>query len=215
MFFRTRADEIANAHLEDGSSSSYLGIVRLSFNALVPRDRRKKFALYTLRHAYPQDKQSKPDLINPWLSPPIATPIYVIATASRHSGISSGNFSFRGSMSSCRLAVVSRHFFLNIYISRYSARIPECFRALENEPPRGGQGYRKVFDRMINGEELNRAWEVVTFRVARKGRFVVKMYFSCGAVHGKSVTGGDRGTKGSPGCSKKKARDLARRRSLD
>jgi len=39
--------EITNAHLADGSSSSYLSIVRLSFSVFALRNRRKKLALRT------------------------------------------------------------------------------------------------------------------------------------------------------------------------
>lgn len=58
--------------------------------------------------------------INLWLSP-ITALVYVIAAASRHGGIPTGNFFARGWTSS-RLVFVSHHFLLDAHIYRYSAR---------------------------------------------------------------------------------------------
>lgn len=60
MIFRSRvlreSDKRVHAHLEDGSSSSYLSIVRLSFSASA-RNSRKKLALRRFFFAHPQNKR--------------------------------------------------------------------------------------------------------------------------------------------------------------
>lgn len=61
--FRTKAiNEITNAHLADGSSSSYFGIVRLSFSVFALRDRRKKLALCTRFFSHTHTIDSGPTL---------------------------------------------------------------------------------------------------------------------------------------------------------
>lgn len=71
--FRTKAiSEITNAHLADDSSSSYLGIVRLSFSVFALRDRRKKLALRThfssQTHTIDSESQSICDFLRSPLS---------------------------------------------------------------------------------------------------------------------------------------------------
>jgi len=57
--FRTKTiSEITNAHLADDSSSSYFGIVRLSFSVFALRDRRKKLALCTCFFSHTIDSGS-------------------------------------------------------------------------------------------------------------------------------------------------------------